>query len=57
MKLAQARVERADAQKRLAQVKQRVMLSARFQEGEEPPEDPREPLAEADRPPPSSRTC
>jgi uncharacterized protein DUF6847 len=49
MKLAQALAERADAQRRLAQLKQRVMLSARFQEGEEPPEDPRELLVEADR--------
>jgi hypothetical protein len=36
MKLAEALAERADAQRRLAQLKQRVMLSARFQEGEEP---------------------
>jgi hypothetical protein len=49
MKLAEALAERADAQRRLAQLKQRVMLSARFQEGEEPPEDPRELLVEADR--------
>jgi len=49
MKLAEALAERADAQRRLAQLKQRVMLSARFQEGEEPPEDPGELLAEADR--------
>jgi hypothetical protein len=49
MRLAEALAERADAQRRLAQLKQRVMLSARFQEGEEPPEDPRELLAEADR--------
>jgi hypothetical protein len=40
VKLAEALAERADAQRRLAQLKQRVMLSARFQEGEEPPEDP-----------------
>jgi hypothetical protein len=49
MKLAEALAERADAQRRLAQLKQRVTLSARVQEGEEPPEDPRELLSEADR--------
>jgi hypothetical protein len=49
MKLAEALAERADAQRRLAQLKQRVVLSARVQEGEEPPEDPRELLSEADR--------
>ena len=49
MKLAEALAERADAQRRLAQLKQRVVLSARVQEGEEPPEDPRELLSDADR--------
>src|SRR5919106_6129164 len=34
MKLAEALAERADAQRRLAQLKQRVILSARVQEGE-----------------------
>lgn len=49
MKLAEALAERADAQRRVAQLKQRVVLSARVQEGEEPPEDPRKLLSEADR--------
>jgi hypothetical protein len=49
MKLAEGLVERADAQRRLAQLKQRVLLSARYQEGEDPPEDPGNLLAEADR--------
>jgi hypothetical protein len=40
MKLAEALAERADAQRRLAQLRQRVGMSARFQEGERPPEDP-----------------
>jgi hypothetical protein len=49
MKLAEALVLRADAQKRLAQLKQRLMMSARHQEGEQPPEDPAELIAEAER--------
>lgn len=49
MKLAEALAQRADAQRRLAQLKQRVVLSARHQEGEQPPEDPRELVVEADR--------
>jgi hypothetical protein len=40
MKLAEALNARADAQKRLQQIRQRVQASARHQEGEEPPEDP-----------------
>lgn len=49
MKLAEALTSRADAQKRLQQVRQRIALSARHQEGESPPEDPRELLEEVDR--------
>jgi hypothetical protein len=49
MKLAEALVLRADAQKRLVQLKQRLMTSARHQEGESPPEDPAELIAEAER--------
>jgi hypothetical protein len=49
MKLAEALNARADAQKRLQQIRQRVQASARHQEGETPPEDPRDLLAEADR--------
>lgn len=49
MKLAEALNARADAQKRLQQIRQRVQLSARHQEGESPAEDPNELLDEADR--------
>lgn len=49
MKLAEALNARADAQKRLQQIRQRVQLSARHQEGETPAEDPNELLAEAAR--------
>jgi hypothetical protein len=49
MKLAEALNARADAQKRLQQIRQRVQLSARHQEGEAPAEDPNELLAEAER--------
>jgi hypothetical protein len=49
MKLAEALVARADAQKRLQQLQQRVALSARHQEGERPPEDPQALLDEAER--------
>jgi hypothetical protein len=48
MKLAEALAERADAQRRLAQLRQRVAMSARFQEGEQPPEDPTALLEEAE---------
>ena len=46
MKLAEALILRADAQKRVAQLRQRLMRSARVQEGEQPPEDPQGLLAE-----------
>ncbi|MEL6400036.1 MAG: DIP1984 family protein [Cyanobacteria bacterium J06626_4] len=46
MKLAEALILRADAQKRVAQLRQRLMRSARVQEGEQPPEDPQVLLAE-----------
>jgi hypothetical protein len=49
MKLAEALILRADAQKRVEQLKQRLARSARVQEGEQPPEDPAELLAELDR--------
>jgi hypothetical protein len=49
MKLAEALNARADAQKRLQQIRQRIALSARHQEGESPPEDPADLLAEVDR--------
>jgi hypothetical protein len=49
MKLAEALNARADAQKRLQQIRQRIQTSARHQEGETPPEDPNDLLAEAER--------
>ena len=48
MKLAEALIQRADAQKRLEQLRQRLGRSAKVQEGEQPPEDPQELLAEVD---------
>ena len=49
MKLAEALILRADCQKRFEQLKQRVVRSAKVQEGDEPPENPRELLAELER--------
>ncbi len=49
MKLAEALILRADAQKRVEQLKQRLARSARVQEGEKPPEDPAQLLAELER--------
>jgi hypothetical protein len=49
MKLAEALQMRADIQRRLQQLRQRVAQSAHTQEGEAPPEDPNELLAEAAR--------
>ena len=48
MKLAEALAERADAQRRVAQLVKRIQLSARTQEGETPPEDVNELLDEMD---------
>ena len=42
MKLAEALILRTDSQKRLEQVKHRLLLNAKFQEGESPSEDPKE---------------
>ena len=42
MKLAEALLLRADRNGTLEQLKQRTQVSARYQEGEEPPEDARE---------------
>ena len=47
MKLAEALALRADAQKRLAQLKGRAVASARYQEGEPPAEDAATLLARA----------
>jgi hypothetical protein len=46
MKLAEALALRADHQKRLAQVKARLLRNAKVQEGEQPAEDPAALLAE-----------
>ena len=40
MKLAEALIARADAEKRIAQLQQRLIRSAKVQEGDTPPEDP-----------------
>jgi hypothetical protein len=49
MKLSEALVLRADIQKRIEQLRERLKTSALVQEGERPPEDPQELLAELDR--------
>jgi hypothetical protein len=49
MKLSEALVRRADSQKRIQRLGQRLGLSARVQQGEQPPEDPQALLAELDR--------
>jgi hypothetical protein len=41
MKLAEALLLRADRNRALEQLKQRIQVSARYQEGEQPPEDAR----------------
>jgi hypothetical protein len=48
MKLAEALVLRADIQKRIAQVKSRLLRNAKVQEGEKPAEDPTALLREYD---------
>ena len=49
MKLAEALQERADLDRRIQQLRQRLSSNAIVQEGERPPEDPQELLAELDR--------
>lgn len=49
MKLAEALILRADCQKRIEQLKQRLARSAKVQEGEKPPEDPKKLIEELDR--------
>lgn len=46
MKLAEALIARADAEKRIAQLQQRLIRSAKVQEGDTPPEDPQTLLTE-----------
>jgi len=47
MKLAEALLLRADRNRTLEQLKQRIQVSARYQEGEKPPEDARDLVAAA----------
>ena len=49
MKLAEALVLRADLQKRIVQVRERLRQSALVQEGEQPPENPEQLLSELDQ--------
>ena len=49
MKLSETLALRADTQKRIMQLRERLRASALVQEGEAPPEDPQELLAELDR--------
>lgn len=48
MKIAEALSERADLQKRIAQLRERLDANARMQEGDPPAEDPQKLLAELD---------
>jgi len=49
MKLAEALILRADSQKRFAQLKSRLLNSAKVQEGDQAAEDPKELSAELER--------
>lgn len=49
MKLAEALILRADCQKRLEQLKARIVRSAKVQEGDAPPENPQELITELER--------
>lgn len=49
MKLAEALIARADAQRRFEQLKQRLLQNARVQEGDQPAEEPSALLLEAER--------
>lgn len=49
MKLAEALIIRADLQKRIEQLKQRLVQNAKVQEGDEPAEEPDALLAELER--------
>jgi hypothetical protein len=48
MKLAEALILRADCQKRMQQLRARLIRSAQVQEGEEPPENPQALMSEVD---------
>ena len=49
MKLAEALLLRADCQKKMEQLRQRIVGSAKVQEGDEPPENPAQLLEEMER--------
>lgn len=49
MKLSEALIRRANAQKRIAQLQQRLLANALVQEGEQPAENPADLLEELDR--------
>jgi hypothetical protein len=49
VKLAEALIVRADCQKNFEQLKQRIVRSAKVQEGDEPPENPNDLMAECER--------
>ena len=49
MKLAEALILRADCQKRIAQLKARLLTNAKVQEGDQPAETPQELIAELER--------
>ena len=49
MKLAEALILRSDTQKHLAQLKDRLILNAKVQQGDKPAEKPKELLAQFDR--------
>ena len=49
MKLAEALILRADCQKRIAQLKSRLLTNAKVQEGDAPAETPQELIAELER--------
>ncbi len=49
MKLAEALILRADSQKRIEELKLRLIRSAKVQEGDNPPEDPQTLLAELEQ--------
>jgi hypothetical protein len=49
MKLAEGLILRADCQKRIQQLKERLIRSAKVQEGDEPPENPADLIIEIER--------
>lgn len=49
MKLAEALIQRADTQKRIHELRQRLARNARVQEGDQPAEEPQELLEEVER--------